>query len=424
MKVYVHNFFNELLFITLAHNSSNRVYNIDDTKKIGTVVCEYKGELFEFIFNPELNDNADGTHIIDYYSIHKNYYLYKNFNDLKPDGNDKRYDIKIIERIIELISDKKDWVFIYLRTEKILAKTDTPSLEIIVTLEELLQKLKNHKIISDNVFLNDEVESLRYPNFFHTFTNTIYNWNDLIGIRWFYEFKDLFKNINKPYDIGFSVRRLKRNRIEILKLLKEQNNKKIFLSFTDCKVGQKIEQQLEIFDDHFSEFLDIELDYNSKTGENDFENINHINDLKPIGLDLFFRILPKSKVQILDESWANNPITYIHQYISEKTIGYILGSIPFISTHIYPLDILEKVISLDRHPFYNEIKECQGDSKKFCNFVRDFLNDFDKNYSLCLEWSERANKTFMTAILSKNDLLDLIQSNFKKNNIYTLTKLI
>lgn len=426
MKIYVHNFFNELLFTTIAHNSINRVYkinNIDDVKKIGTVICEYNGESFEFIFNPELNNNEDGIHLIDYFSIHRNYYVYDNFKDLKPEVNDKRYDIKIIKRITELTSDKKDWVFLYLRTEKILAKTDVPHLEIIVSLEEILQELKNYKIISDNVFLNDEVES-RYPNFFHAFTNTIYNWNDLIGVRWFYEFKNLFQNLNKPYDIGFSVRRLKKNRIEILKLLKQQNNEKIFLSFTDCTVGQKIEQQLEIFDEHLPEFLDMDLRYNSKIGENDFENIKYINDFKPIGLDLFFRVLPKSKVQILDESWASNEITYTHQYLSEKTIGYLLSGIPFISTHTYPLEILEKVLKLNRHPFYNETKECYGNPKKFSNFVKTFLENFDKNHLMCLEWSKRANDVFIETLTTKNDLLDLVQTNFKKNNVHNSNRLI
>ncbi len=429
MKIYVHNFFNELLFTTLAHNSINRIYDIDiDTsegieRKIGKVLCEYNKELFEFIFNPELNDNEDGIHIIDYFSIHRNYYMYKNFCDLKPERSDIRHDIKIIERIVELISNKKDWVFIYFRTEKILGKMDTPDLEIITTIEELLGKLENHKIISDNVFLNNQVEAL-YPNFFHTFTNTIHNWNDLIGIRWFYEYKELFKNINKTHDIGFSVRRLKHNRIEILKLLKEQNNEKIFLSFTDVLLSQTIEYQIKIFNNHLSEFLNMGLNYNKRMGKTDFENTNHINDIKPIGLDLFFNILPKSKMQILDESWAHSSVPYVHQYISEKTIGYILAEIPFISTHIYPLDILEKVLKIDRHPFYKEINECYGNPKRFCNFVKNFLEDFDKNYSLCLDWSKKANDVFMNQLLSKNDLLDLIQTNFKKNSVYITNKLI
>ena len=411
MKVYVHNFFTEQFFLTLAHNSINRVYNINKKEKIGNVVCDYKGTSFEFIFNPELNDNSDGIHLIDFFSILKNHVVYNNFKDLEFEFSGKKQDIEIIKRIIELISDKKDWIFLYLRTEKILSKTDIPNLEMNTAVDELLYQLKNHKIITDNVFLNNQIES-QYPNFFHAFTNSVYNWNDLIGIRWFYEFKNLFENLNKPYDIGFSIRRIKGNRKEILKLLKEQNNKKIFLSFTDYFVEDE-----DFFNRHVSNFLNMGLSYNSKKGNNDFENIENINNLNPTGLDLFFRILSKSKVQILDESWAWFPITYTHQYISEKTIGYILAGIPFISTHTYPLDILEKELGLDRHPFYNQTKDSYNDSKKFCDFVKSFLENFNENYLLCLEWSKKANETLLERILSKNDLLDLFNSNFKKNLI-------
>lgn len=411
MKIYVHNFFNELLFLTLAHNSTNRVYNIDYDKQIGNIICDYKNHQFEFIFNPEINDNTDGVHLIDYFSIHLNHYRYKHFAEFKPVANDKTYEINIIKRITELLSDKKDWLFLYLRTEKILANSDVPYIEGTTEVDALLQKLNNHKIITDNVFLNDVIE-LRYPNFYHTFTNTIYNWNHLIGIRWYYEFKDLFKNLNKPYDIGFSMRRIKKNRKNILKLLKEQNNEKIFLSFTDYMIYDK-----DYFNESVDNLLKTGLLYNSKKGNNDFENIENISNLKPIGLDLFFRILPKSKMQILDESWANVSATFTHQYISEKTIGYILAGIPFISTNVYPLDILEKVLDIERHPFYLQTKECYSNHIKFSNFVKTFLEDFDKNYALCLEWSEIANKKMIDRILSKNDLLDLFISGFDKNHI-------
>lgn len=423
IKVYIHNFFSEQFFLTIAHNSINRIYNIDKSENTGNVICEYNNVSFDFVFNPELNDNSDGVHIIDFFSIFKNYNQYKNFNDLTFEdsitlGYGKNKDIKIIRRIIELISNKKDWIFLYLRTEKILAKTDIPSIELSSTVDELLQQLQNHKIISDNVFLNDQIES-QYPNFFHAFTNTIYNWNDLIGIRWFYEFKHIFENLNKPYDIGFSMKRIKRNRKQILKLLKEQNNQKIFLSFTDHRIDSQ-----DLFDKNINTLLVDGITYNTIRGNNDFENMQNINNLQQVGLDLFFRILSKSKVQILDESWAWLATTFTHQYISEKTIGYVLAGIPFISTHTYPLDILQKVLGLEKHPFYNEINESYNDSVKFCNFVKEFLENFDKNHLLCVEWSKIAHEKMLEKILSKNDLLDLIQNNFKRNDIIVSRSLI
>jgi CTP synthase len=76
------------------------------------------------------------------------------------------HDIKIIKRIVDLISDKKDWVFIYLRNEKVLGKSDTPNLEIVVEVEELLQKLKNPKsevrigLIGKYIELQDAYKSI------------------------------------------------------------------------------------------------------------------------------------------------------------------------------------------------------------------------------------------------------------------------
>ena len=429
MKVYVHNFFTEELFIILAHNSTNRVYNVykshNKNQKIGSVFCDYKGTSFDFVFNPELNDNTDGIHLIDFFSIVKNHYIYKDFNNLEfkfsDDGKNPDYNNynKIINRIIELIHKKKDWIVIYFRTEKILSKVDVPKLELNTEVfekfllntsgsDEFLYKLKNHKIVSDNVFLNDITES-HYPNFFYTFTNSFYNWNDLLQIRWYYEFKDLFQNLNKPYNIGFSIRKIRKNRKKILELLKKQNNEKIFLSFTDY-------YEKNIVDKNVDTFLNDGINYNSTKGKNDFENIENIKNIT-IGLDLFFRILSKSKVQILDETWASLPVTYTHQYLSEKTLGYVLAEIPFISTHTYPLDILEKVLGLDKHPFYNETKNSECNPETFCNFVKLFLENFNENYLLCLEWSKQANEKLLQTILSKNDLLDLLNSNFKKNTI-------
>lgn len=430
MKIYVHNYFNTPFFITLAHNSTNRIFNLDETGKIGKVSCEYKGVGFEFVFDPNLNDNTDGYHLIDFFSILRNHTDYENFKDIKleQEGNDA--DIQIIERIIELLDGKKNWIFFYLRTEKILSKIDIPDLKLttdvtkysylqkMVVIDDLLNKLNNHNIISDNVFLNEVLES-KYSNYYHTFTNSIYNWNYLTSIRWFYEFKDVFENLNKPYDIGFAVRRLKGNRRELLKNLKKLQNDRIFLSFTDYCLSNR-----ETFDKYSNQFVEYGIHFNSKNGVNDFENIEVIKNMDPIGLDLFFRILSKSKVQILDESWAWMARTFTHQYISEKTLGYVLSGIPFISTHSYPLDILEKVLQTEKHPFYNQTKECNGDPLKFSNFVQSFLNDFESNHKICLDWSKSVNGKISIKITTENSFLDLIRDGFQSSDTVKPIRLI
>lgn len=403
MKIYVHNFYSDLLFTKLAHNTINRVFNIDS--KTGSVTCRYNNLDFEFVFEPKLNDNGDGIHIIDFYAILK-YEKSKDFLDLN-NLNCKRDDVCILNRIIELLKGKKNWVILFFRTEKILSKIDVPDF-LDSELDNIFEQLKDHIIVNDNFFLNKSIESL-YPNFFYTFTNSFFQWNEMAGIRWFYEFKDIFKNLQKPYDIGFSVRTQKFNRKHILTNLSKEKDYNIFLSYSDFNRSPP-------FYKNFDEFKNLGIYFNSRNGSNDFENIESIPNFVPIGMDLFFRILSKSKMQVLDESWAWVGRDFTHQYLSEKTIGLILSEIPFISTHAYPLDILEQVLNIERHPFYDESKKANGEANKFCKFLLKFLDDFDKNYEMCLQWSQKANIRFEQVLTTENNLLEIIQKGFKRDS--------
>lgn len=272
MKIYVHNYFSTPFFITLAHNSTNRVFDLDENGKVGNVTCKYKRFEFEFVFNPILNDNSDGYHLIDFFSILRNHSDYDNFKDIDLDQEGNNPDIQIIKRIIKLLFNKKNWIFFYLRTEKILSKIDIPDLKYttditkysylqkMVIVDDLLNQLNNHIIISDNVFLNEVVES-KYSNYYHTFTNSIYN--------------------------------------------------------------------------------------------------------------------------------------------------LLLAGIPFISTHNYPLDIIQKVLKVDNHPFYEESKKFAVNPKGFTEFVDNFLQNFEENFELCLGWSLSTKKILLDYINLNNDLLQL-----------------
>ena len=66
-KIYVHHYYTKSLFYKLAHNTTNRIYNIQN--EIGDVKCNYKNIELEFIFNPKLNDNEDGYHLIDFFHL-------------------------------------------------------------------------------------------------------------------------------------------------------------------------------------------------------------------------------------------------------------------------------------------------------------------------------------------------------------------
>ncbi len=121
-------------------------------------------------------------------------------------------------------------------------------------------------------------------------------------------------------------------------------------------------------------------------------------------------------MQILCETWSYSKNEFNSQYLSEKTIGFILAGIPFISTHDYPLLMIEKILKVPPHPFLNESKKCRADAKLFAKFVNDFMKNYEDNYQLCKEWSDLVFDKFMYKIKNENSLFDLILNNDLKNN--------
>jgi hypothetical protein len=233
-KIYVHHYYTKSLFYKLAHNTTNRIYNIQN--EIGDVKCNYKNIELEFIFNPKLNDNEDGYHLIDFLSILSQLNKDNKFSSIdcynKKNGEDAHRgkwgaewgvnDIPIMKWIANTLKDKKDWLVCFFRTEKSFIKYDGINYPPVQDLEIQIDRLKNHKILSDNCFINKIIEN-KYPNHNFLLTNTIFEWNDLLSIRWYYEFKNIFEKLNQPYDLCFSMRYHKRHRIDIINELSKLN---------------------------------------------------------------------------------------------------------------------------------------------------------------------------------------------------------
>ena len=405
MKVYVHHYFSKTLFYKLAHNTTDRVYEIIDD--IGSVFCKYNNTSIQFVFNPEFNDKSDGYHLIDFFTALRTRHRYNEYKDV--DISDSVEDIPFIKKFYELLKDKNDWIITFFRTEKLIIKYDVSDSESILEVEENLLKLSNHKIITDNIFLKDGVRS-SYKNIYYAFTNTIYQWNEIIGIRWYYEYHNIFNKLNVPYSLTYSVRNHKTHRVDILKGLSSMNDDRILLIRTDSLKNYLYEKHNK----SLLEYNNIQL--SSESGKIDFDDISYIENIC-IGNDLFFRILSESKMQILDESWAWVDNEFTSQYLSEKTIGLVLAGIPFISTHSYPLSCLQKVLNIEPHPFYEDFKYHKGDSSKFISFVDKFMKEFDYNYELCKNWSDICRNEFMNKIKTENNLLDILLDNFKTDDI-------
>lgn len=408
MKIYVHHYYSQRLFYTLAHNSTNKRFEINVSTQIGSVFCTYNNVEFEFCFNPELNDNVDGIHLLDFFTALFQRNIDSNYKDVEIFDVE---DTPIIKRFTELVSHKKDWIITIFRTERILARYDRNDTFYIDEIETNLKLLKNHKIISDNLFMNNEIR-YQFRNMYFAFTNTIWQWNDLIGIRWYYEYKQIFEKLNFDYDLMYSVRNHKKYRCDILKGLSKLNNDKVLLQRTDSAPVSKL------YDSYHSELSTIpNIKLNSIYGNTDFENITLIQYQNGLTWDLWFRMLCKAKVQILDESWAYSKEDFRNQYFSEKTLGLVLANIPFISTHIYPIEMLQQVLKVSPHPFYDEFKLHSGEPELFVKFVDRFLNNFDSYYEIIKNWTNECHTSMLNKIESENSMLDMMIDGFNSENI-------
>ena len=410
MKIYIHHFYTETLFLKLAHNSVNRNHNI--VNDVGNVTFEYNGNNYEFVFDPILNDNDDGLHLMDFFACvieirgNKNPTLQNiSFNILNK--SKEKYgefiyseDVPVLEKLNELVSNKKNWLFTFFRTEKIFTVHETQQVFGEYRIEDYMKPLEPHKIITDNLFLNENVQKL-YPNFYFAFTNTVFQWNEIIGIRWYHEFKKVFDKLTFDYDLCFSVRNHKYYRTDLLMDLDKLNNPKILIQRTDSLINEEFHRTTELVP---------QIRMNSSVGDNDFENLTNIPWHQGINLDLFFRLLPTAKMQLLDESWAWSPNNYNSQYLSEKTFGLLLAGIPFISTHSYPLEMIQKMLNVPPHPFLNDIKKNNGDTKMISEFIGGFMINFDKNHILCKQWSDDCLSIMMNRIENENSMLDMISN--------------
>ncbi len=407
MKLYIHHYYQKSIFYKIAHNTTDREYFIENGE--GVVKCKYNDVDIEIIFKQEISFEDDGYHILDYFTA-----LF--YGDIDPKigyiHRDEHYMEKETQQILtiykNLLKDtppNQKWIITYFRTEKILQTGDTSIYDKKwFEIEQMLSDLGNHHIIVDNLFLTDSSEK-KYPNFHYSLTNTVFQWNEIIAIRWFYEFKQIYDKLNFDYDLMYSIKNHKVNRVSIINELQKLKHPKLLLQRSDSLQNpdyKKREREVK------------HINVNSIYGDNDFADVSWIINHQGY-MDMFFRVLTKSKMQILCESWSWDKREFSSQYLSEKTFAFILAGIPFISTHEYPLQILQKILDLPPHPFFEESKKCKTNGKLFAEFVDKFLQNFDENYLLCKEWSDLAHNKLMASVETKNSLIDLILKDFQKD---------
>lgn len=400
MKIYIHHSYQKSIFYKLAHNTIDREYFIKNNE--GSVFCKYKNINIEFVFKREISFEDDGYHMLDYFNSFFNGESDSKIGKIEPDRDYmERESQQILKIFIKLLKDcpkNQKWLIGYFRTEKILQTKDTNVIDKNwLEIESLMEELNSHHFITDNIFLNQNLQS-QYPNFYYALTNTIFQWNEIIAIRWFYEFKQVYDKLTFDYDLMYSIKNHKINRVNIIDELSKIKNDRLYLQHSDSLQNPSFIK--------YSPTIE-HINTNSIVGDNDFSDVSWITNHQGY-MDMFFRVLPKAKMQILCESWSWGNKEFTSQYLSEKTVGLLLAGIPFISTHEYPLQMIEKMLDVPPHPFYNESKRCKTNGKLFAQFVDTFLQNFDENYKLCKEWSDLVHIKLMYKIENENSLLDLI----------------
>ena len=395
LKFYIHHSYTRSLDYKITHNLSDVVRNEN------SVSGRYSGQNFYFVFDPELNDFEDGYHLIDWYASKREGRLGEFWDSSISDHeNDSLSFIKYCQHILK---DRRGWIITFFRTEKLLITQESyeyPDLNII---EKGLDDLKSHHIITDNYFINQNIE-YKYPHFHFALTNTIFQWNESWAIRWYVELGEIHERLNFDWDLVYSVRNHKWNRVQNLLELSKIGIEGLLVQRSDSLQNDWYWR----YDNMLSE-----VNKNSIHDGEDFDKLDYIKGHDGY-LDTFFRVLLTGRMQILDESWAWNDVTYTSQYLSEKTIGLVLAGIPFISTHSYPLDIIRCAIEVNDHPFIEQTRKYQGKPKDFSIFVRDFMGNFSSNYLICKEWTNLVKSKMLKILRESNSLLDLSLLDFKK----------
>lgn len=426
IKIYVHHFYSRSLFLKLFHNTINRVSDINNNT--GTIICEYLDKKFELVFNPEFHDAPDGYHLIDFLTINYQMYQWKEYSEIKCINEKKGEwahrsggpfgvnDIPIMKWLADKVQNRKGWLISIMRTEKSFIDAELIKFPMIQDLEAQIRRLKNHWIFSDNFFIRNIVESMQYSNHNFIFTNTIFQWNELLSIRWYYEFENVFSKLNQPYKLCLSVRNHKKNRVAMLDELALLNNKEIYLSRTDsCK-----NVDYDVNNVKLKNSKDIHI---NKWGTDNWDDISYIENIEHY-LEYIMRILPLSKMHILSETWDYLQSEYTSNYLSEKTYGFILSKIPFISTHTYPYEILQRITGIEKHPFYENAINYRGNPGKFADFVKKFMENYEENYSLCKEWVNKVHEIMIEKIYNENSFLDLLVKGIEPKSSQGIKKLI
>jgi len=352
------------LFKTLFHNCE--VISRNDN----IFILTYKGNSFKAIFDENHEYDDDSIDILPY-----SFNGIRDLSKLKQSGN---------------------WIVLSVLAEKIFPDPNYDRYPYsYFEIESEVTKYKEIEYYSDQINLIEN----EYKNNF-ILTNTYFYWFRKHNYRIAYEFKDIHNKLSYPYKIGYLIYRNDGVRAEIAKKLND---------IEDCFVSQLVDKNEEVdlcFDG---------IKLNKLHSDLDFDNLiytKYLYDVKDnyeLILDMFFRLFPNFEVVISDETFARDGVSdFTHGYLSEKTWIPLLANMPFLTTHTYPLDCIQKMFNVNKHPFYNDIKEIQGNPNRLVNFIKYFLQNYDDNVLKLRNYTQEVHEILINRLRNENSLLEKI----------------
>ena len=414
MKFYIYHPFSMGLVYLLTHNTQNRIIDKDNE----LVICEYNNHKLEFNFNNFRETEKDSYHIIFRQDSVKYPFMYNDMNHYQiqlgfPECAKHEYKL-----LLDNLDFNLNWILFWNYGENKFVHIRKETMARSREIKYLKQLSEKTKLFSDNIFTNDSPlnEILDDSNFNSCLTNDVYVWNYLAHIRWASEFKNIYENLNPPHKLCVSFRSPKHHRIEIIEKLGNQNNDNIFLSFSSAIFEEYRGTYDHSWTDiHYDTLLDkiksipnVHLNDVGFDVTNDFENLYIVGNTEKnqMEFDYYFRILPKAKVQLLDETHAYISDIEHPMNLSEKTYIFLLSNIPFISTHHYPFDLIKKhIVDLD-YPYYDEMVKVSNNTDELVNFINYFLDNFDEMYPKIKEWTNKVHIALMKRMDSENSFLE------------------
>ena len=413
MKFYVYHPFSIGLVYQLTHNTQNRVIDGENSR----VICSYNGVDMEFNFNNFTETDFGAYHIIVRQEmVTKEFGMIPEAREFLPDIGFPECVKHEYKSLLDNLKWDLNWILLWNYGENNFVHIRRENIHKSREIKYLNELSKKSIFITDNLFANEEDLGVDKNNFVSTLTNDVYVWNYLAHIRWASEFKNIYKNLNFEHKLGVSFRSPKPHRIDIIEKLSKENNSDIFSSFSSAIFeeyrGTYDHSWSDIhYDNLLTHIKNIPNVYLNDVGfdvDDDFENLYIVGNTEKnqMEFDYYFRILPKSKVQLLDETHAYKPTIDVPMNLSEKTYILLLANIPFISTHHYPFDLIKKYIVDIDYPYYDDMVKVTNNTDELVKFIKKFLENFDEMYPKIKEYTDVVHNVLSERLRTENSFLE------------------